>query len=34
MVLQKLYEKDLLVKLTKYEFYKYSIGFLDYIVSN
>ena len=34
MVLQKLREKDLSVKLSKYEFYKYSIGFLGYIVSD
>ena len=32
IVLQKLYEKDLLVKLSKYKFHKYSIGFLGYIV--
>ena len=34
IVLQKLREKDLLVKLSKCEFYKYSISFLGYIVSN
>ena len=34
MVLQKLREKDLPVKLSKYEFHKYSIGFLGYIVSD
>ena len=34
MVLQKLCEKDLLVKLSKCEFHKHSIGFLGYIVSN
>ena len=34
IVLQKLREKDLPVKLTKCEFHKYSIGFLDYIVSD
>ena len=34
MVLQKLREKDLSVKLSKCEFYKYSIGFLGYIVSD
>ena len=32
IVLQKLREKNLLVKLSKYEFYKYSISFLGYIV--
>ena len=34
MVLQKLREKDLPVKLSKCEFHKHSIGFLGYIVSN
>ena len=34
IVLQKLREKDLPVKLTKYEFHKHSIGFLGYIVSD
>ena len=34
MVLQKLREKDLPVKLSKCEFHKYSIGFLGYIVSD
>ena len=34
IVLQKLREKDLLVKLSKYEFHKYSISFLDYIISD
>ena len=34
MVLQKLHEKDLPVKLSKYEFHKHSIGFLGYIVSD
>ena len=34
IVLQKLREKNLLVKLTKCEFHKYSIGFLSYIVSD
>ena len=34
IVLQKLCEKDLLVKLSKYKFHKHSIGFLGYIVSN
>ena len=32
IVLQKLREKDLPVKLSKYEFHKHSIGFLGYIV--
>ena len=32
IVLQKLREKDLPVKLTKCEFHKHSIGFLGYIV--
>jgi ABC-type Zn2+ transport system substrate-binding protein/surface adhesin len=32
-VLEKLREKDLPVKLSKYEFYKYRIVFLGYIVS-
>ena len=34
MVLQKLREKDLPVKLSKCEFHKHSIGFLGYIVSD
>ena len=34
IVLQKLREKDLPVKLTKCEFHKHSIGFLGYIVSD
>ena len=34
LVLQKLREKDLLVKLSKCEFHKYSISFLGYVVSN
>ena len=34
MILQKLREKDLPVKLSKCEFHKHSIGFLDYIVSD
>ena len=34
IVLQKLREKDLPVKLDKYEFHKHSIGFLGYIVSD
>ena len=34
IVLQKLREKNLPVKLNKYEFHKHSIGFLDYIVSD
>ena len=34
MVLQKLREKDLPVKLSKCEFHKHSISFLDYIVSD
>ena len=34
IVLQKLHEKDLPVKLSKCEFHKHSIGFLDYIVSD
>ena len=34
IVLQKLREKDLPVKLTKYKFHKHSIGFLGYIVSD
>ena len=34
IVLQKLREKDLLVKLSKCEFYKYSISFLGYVISN
>jgi hypothetical protein len=33
-VLHKLKEKDLPVKLSKYKFYKQSIHFLGYIVSN
>jgi hypothetical protein len=32
-VLEKLREKDLSMKLSKYEFYKYRIVFLGYIVS-
>ena len=32
-VLQKLKEKDLPIKLSKYEFHKYSISFLGYIMS-
>ena len=34
IVLQKLREKDLPVKLSKYEFHKHSISFLGYIVSD
>ena len=34
IVLQKLHEKDLPVKLNKCEFYKHSISFLGYVVSN
>ena len=34
IVLQKLRKKDLPVKLSKYEFHKHSISFLDYIVSD
>ena len=34
IVLQKLREKDLPVKLSKCEFHKHSIGFLGYIVSD
>ena len=34
MVLQKLRKKDLLVKLSKCEFHKYSISFLGYVVSD
>ena len=33
-VLTKLREKDLPVKLSKYEFHKHSVAFLGYIVSN
>ena len=32
-MLQKLKEKDLLIKLSKCKFHKYSISFLGYIVS-
>ncbi len=32
-VLQKLREKDLLIKLSKYEFHKHTISFLGYTVS-
>ena len=31
-ILKKLKEKNLLIKLSKCEFYKYSISFLDYII--